>query len=203
MIGWRPPKELFVRLNNDGAYKEHVVAGGCGGLLRGSQGEWLRGFAKCVGLCSAFLAELWGVYEGLRYAYRMGFRKVELHIDSVSVVCVLKKGNSRSIHGGPFLKQIWKLLELDWLVEISHTYREANECVDALANIRCSLDYKAVFFDECPSQIRDIFHFDLLGNTSHYKKYRFWHRQMSLPKTQSCCKKCFSQRKNCCCMSLA
>jgi hypothetical protein len=39
--------------------------------------------------------------------------------------------------------------------------------------------------------------------TQHYKKYRFWQRQMSLAKTQSCCKKCFSQQKNCCCMSLA
>jgi hypothetical protein len=39
--------------------------------------------------------------------------------------------------------------------------------------------------------------------TIHYKKYHFLQRQMLLPKTQSCCKKCFSQRKNCCCMSLA
>ncbi|MCI21595.1 ribonuclease H protein, partial [Trifolium medium] len=68
---------MFVRLNTDGAYKEQVVPG-CGGLLRGSQGERLGGFAKCVGLCSAFVAELWGVYEGLRYAHRKGFRKVEL-----------------------------------------------------------------------------------------------------------------------------
>ncbi|KAK2425774.1 hypothetical protein QL285_024518 [Trifolium repens] len=36
----------------------------------------------------------------------------------------------------------------------------------------------------------------------HYKKYRFWQRQMSLPKTQSCCKKYFLQQKKCCCMSL-
>jgi hypothetical protein len=72
-------------------------------------------------------------------------------------VCVLNKGISRSNHGGAMLKQIWKLLEIDWLVEISHTYREVNKCTDVLANISCSLDYKAVFFDACPPQIRDIF----------------------------------------------
>ncbi|MCH94327.1 putative non-LTR retroelement reverse transcriptase, partial [Trifolium medium] len=98
MIGWTPPRDLFVKLNTDGAYKEHVVAG-CGGLIRGSQEEWLGGFAKCVGLCSAFVAELWGVYEGLRYAHRLGFRRVELHSDSVAVVRVLKKGSSTSING--------------------------------------------------------------------------------------------------------
>ncbi|MCI40979.1 ribonuclease H protein, partial [Trifolium medium] len=99
-------------LNTDGAYKANLVAG-CGGVIRGSQGEWLGGFAKCVGLCNVFVAELWGVYEGLRHVYRMGFKKVELHIDSEAVVSVLKKGNSTSSLGCSLLKQIWKMLEKD------------------------------------------------------------------------------------------
>jgi hypothetical protein len=96
MIRWQPPKELFVKLNTDGAYKEEWVAG-CGGVIRGIHGEWLGGFAKGVGLCSAFVAELWGVYEGLRQAYRLGFRKVELNIDSEAVVRVLKKKGVRRV----------------------------------------------------------------------------------------------------------
>jgi ribonuclease HI len=86
---------MFVRVNTDGAYKEHVVAG-CGGIIRGSHGEWLGEFSKCVGLCSAFVAELWGVYEGLRYAHMLGFRRVELHIDSEAVVRVLETCSTTS-----------------------------------------------------------------------------------------------------------
>jgi hypothetical protein len=42
---------------------------GCGGLIRGSGGgEWLGGFSKFAGSCSAYIAELWGVFEGLKYA---------------------------------------------------------------------------------------------------------------------------------------
>jgi hypothetical protein len=52
---------MFVKINTDGAYKADQVAG-CGGVIRGMHGEWLGGFAKGVGLCSAFIAELWGVY---------------------------------------------------------------------------------------------------------------------------------------------
>jgi hypothetical protein len=37
-------------------------------------------------------------------------------------------------------------LDKDWLVEIAHTYREANKCADALTNIGCYLDYDIIFF---------------------------------------------------------
>ncbi|KAK2425118.1 Polynucleotidyl transferase, ribonuclease H superfamily protein [Trifolium repens] len=110
-----------------------------------------------VGLCKG------GVYEGLRQAYRLGFRKVELNIDSEVVVRVLMKGSSTSASGCSLLKRIWNLLKEDWLIEVSHTYREANKCVDALANIGCTLAAKCVFYDRCPAQIMDMYKFDLLG----------------------------------------
>jgi hypothetical protein len=34
---------------SDGSYKEGMVAG-CGSVIRGSDSEWLSGFAKLVGL---------------------------------------------------------------------------------------------------------------------------------------------------------
>jgi hypothetical protein len=75
MIRLNPPQTNFVRLNTNDAYKVNQTAG-CGGLIRGCDGEWLGGFAKGVGLCSGFVAELWGVLEGLKYVRRLGFLKV-------------------------------------------------------------------------------------------------------------------------------
>jgi ribonuclease HI len=86
---------MFVMLNTDGAYKDHQIAG-CGGVIRGNQGEWLGGFAKCVGLCSAFVAELWGVVEGLRYAYRLGFRKIQLSVDLLLLFRFFIKSRQRA-----------------------------------------------------------------------------------------------------------
>jgi ribonuclease HI len=161
-IRWRPPKISFVKLNTDGAYKKDQIAG-CGGIIRGNQGEWLGGYAKCVGLCSAFVAELWGVLEGLRCVRRLGFMNVELNIDSVAVVQVLKERRFNSSLGGALIKQIWKLLDMDWNIEIFHTYREANKCADDLANLGCSLGYDLVFFDACPLAIRETFANDSMG----------------------------------------
>jgi ribonuclease HI len=164
-INWKPLRENFVKLNTDGACKERKRAG-CGGVIRGNQGEWLRGFAKNVGNCSAFIAELWGVLEGLCLAHRMGFPNVELSVDSQAVVQVLKAGKVYSKHGMAILKKIRDMLALDWIVEISHEYREANKCADALANIGCSLDRDMVFFVECPLEIRHILLDDELGHSS-------------------------------------
>ncbi|MCI43937.1 ribonuclease H protein [Trifolium medium] len=51
----------------DGAYKEESVAG-CGGVIRDNNGVTVLkgGFGKNLGICSAYVAELWGVLEGLR-----------------------------------------------------------------------------------------------------------------------------------------
>jgi ribonuclease HI len=139
---------------------------GCGGIIRGNQGEWLGGFAKGVGVCSAFVAELWGVLEGLQYARRLRFMAVELNIDSVTVVQVIKTGKLSSPIGLPLVKQIRRYLELDWEVMIVHAYRESNNCADVLANIGCTLDREIIFYDFCPPQVRDSLVADELGITT-------------------------------------
>ncbi|PNX57779.1 ribonuclease H, partial [Trifolium pratense] len=55
---------------------------GCGGVIRDNNSVWRGGFANNLGICSAYVAELWGVvFEGLRYARRLGFNRIELEVD--------------------------------------------------------------------------------------------------------------------------
>jgi ribonuclease HI len=119
-----------------------------------------------VGLCNAFVAELWGVLEGLRYVRRMGFQKVELNVDSAAVVQVVKTGCIQSASGNSLARQIWRLMALDWEVEVHHIYREANKCADGLANMGCTLDYNLRSFDSCPSQIVELLIADNMGITT-------------------------------------
>jgi ribonuclease HI len=151
-----------VRLNTDGACKENNIAG-CGGIIRGNQGEWIGGFAKGIGDCSPFIAELWGVFEGLSLAWRLGFRKIELHIDSVAVVQVISTGKLSSKTGWSLVMNIQKLLDLEWEVKIAHVYREANQCADALATAGCQLDREIIFYEDCPTLLKDIVLADVMG----------------------------------------
>jgi ribonuclease HI len=97
--------------------------------------------------------------------YRLGFKKVELNIDSATVVGVIKKGKDNSLSVSSLLNQIWRMMDLDWQVEISHMYREANKCADALANIGCSTGYEIMYYETCPTQISELYLADCLGTT--------------------------------------
>ncbi|MCI28245.1 ribonuclease H protein [Trifolium medium] len=92
MIGWKPPVEGWVKVNIDGACKSESVAG-CGGIIRNNRGGWLGGFAKHIGSCSAFVAELWGVLEGLKHS-----------------------GVTSSAMGITLIKNIRRMLALNWNV---------------------------------------------------------------------------------------
>ncbi|KAI5389638.1 hypothetical protein KIW84_075073 [Lathyrus oleraceus] len=66
LIKWIPPSLSIVKFNVNGACIEGVDAS-CGGLVRDDEGCWMRGFAKHVGICSSYMAELWGLLEGLMF----------------------------------------------------------------------------------------------------------------------------------------
>ncbi|MCI50045.1 hypothetical protein A2U01_0071289, partial [Trifolium medium] len=70
----------------------------------------------------------------------MGFTNVELSIDSQVVVYVIQAGRMQGSAGCTVLKKIRRVMEQDWIVKVSHEYREANKVADSLANIGCSIE---------------------------------------------------------------
>ncbi|PNY06576.1 ubiquitin carboxyl-terminal hydrolase 8-like protein [Trifolium pratense] len=90
-------------------------------------------------------------------------RKVEMNLDSQAVVQVIKKKRLNSLMGSTVVRQIWRLLEMVWEVEVTHIYREVNKGADALANIGCSLDHGILTYDVCPDQLSELYGADCLG----------------------------------------
>jgi hypothetical protein len=94
------------------------------------------------------------------YVRSLGFNKVELNVDLEAVVQGIKRGRMNSALSCSLMKQIVKLLSLlDWVVEISHTYREANKCADTIANKACTLDYEITTYETRPSYLSNLFNF--------------------------------------------
>ncbi|CAJ2661468.1 unnamed protein product [Trifolium pratense] len=119
-LAWQAPSVSWIRLNTDGAAKVGAIAG-CGGVLRGNNVEWIFGFSKNIGICSAYVAELWGVLECLKLARLRGVTKIELHVDSHVVVKTLQSRSVGSPDARILVQSIMKMLALNWEVVIEHT----------------------------------------------------------------------------------
>lgn len=89
------------------------------------------------------------VFEDFKLTKRLGLKRVEVNIDSELTVKAIH-GDSRSIPCCCVLiKQIKKLIREHELVTISHIYRQANACVDALAKMG-AIARDFMTYDEVP-----------------------------------------------------
>ena len=81
-----------------------------------------RGFALNIGICSAALAELWGVYYGLCIAWDRGIRRLEVEVDSENAASFLKTG-IQDFNPLPYLVRLcYDFISRVWSVKISHVY---------------------------------------------------------------------------------
>lgn len=86
------------------------------------------------------MAELWGVFQGLKLAILKGFTRILLQVDSKAVILAIRSGNEGSASGWRLIQAIQKFIRMVNQFQINHMYKETNRCVDKLANHDCSLD---------------------------------------------------------------
>ncbi|KAL9830901.1 putative transcription factor interactor and regulator CCHC(Zn) family [Arabidopsis thaliana] len=156
LIAWVPPQEGWLKLNIDGGSHGNPGVATAGGVIRDVNGIWGGGFVVNIGICTAPLAELWGVYYGLFLVWERRARRVELEVDSQIVVGFLTTGISDS-HPLSFLVRLcYGFLSKDWIVQVSHVYREANRLADGLANYAFTLPLGFHLFDSAPDCVTPI-----------------------------------------------
>ena len=161
-MSWKPPEIGWILLKTDGASKEGYIVG-CRGVVRGENEEWICGFSKGSGSCDSYVAELWGAFEGLKFFRARGFNRMELHADSWVVSTTLSSSKIGTTTSRSLLQHIRRLLDMNWEVRICHSYREANACADALANIACDGGFILMLHEHQPIHIRMLFLADLIG----------------------------------------
>ncbi|KAG7540165.1 Ribonuclease H domain [Arabidopsis thaliana x Arabidopsis arenosa] len=170
-IAWKKPGEGWLKLNTDGASRGNPGLATAAGVLRDETGEWCGGFALNIGICSAPLAELWGVYYGLYIAWERRATRLEIEVDSEMVVGFLQTGISEA-HPLSFLVRLCHgFIARDWIVRFSHVYREANRLADALANYAFSLPLGFHFFASIPDSVNVVLLEDT-GGTAFPRRVR-------------------------------
>ncbi|KAG4974619.1 hypothetical protein JHK87_031440 [Glycine soja] len=94
----------------------------------------------------SLLAELWGLYEELKLAFSKGISCLEVHVDSKSMVDSIKGGKNGCVVGLRLIKGIQQLLAQEWTIKLVSIFKEANKCVDAIANEACEMEEDLMIF---------------------------------------------------------
>lgn len=126
-----------IKINSDGAVKEDGTAG-AGGVSRDELGRWVTDFVHNLGSCAVLKAELWGVLQGLKLAWVLGFRKVLVETDSLLVKNLIGKKLKLCHPLFSLVVQCQGSICRDWIVQFRHIYREANHVADFLASFALS-----------------------------------------------------------------
>jgi hypothetical protein len=117
-VGWKHPQEGWVKLNCDGACKENVNRAGCGGLLRDTNGKWLKEFVRKIGVCNALHAEMCGLYLGLELVWRDGVSHLCVEGDSKLLIDLVTNNCKTNGTTPSLMRRIRNLLDCSWHVEI-------------------------------------------------------------------------------------
>lgn len=98
LIKWEVPPLGLVELNTDGARD------------------------KKVGVCSAYIAELWGVYNDLHLVTRLRFRVIDMDVYSQQVVNEINTNKSSNIMGRKLISKIRSYFLQDCEIRTNHVY---------------------------------------------------------------------------------
>ncbi|KAE8714163.1 LRR receptor-like serine/threonine-protein kinase EFR-like [Hibiscus syriacus] len=155
---YRPPTAGAVKPNIDGAVDLRTAEAKAGGLIRDCNGQWLGGFHRNMGLCSAFQAELWVLLDGLKLAWTDGFKDIEVELDNQEVVDTLIA--NPHVHETSLIRRIRKLLQNQWKVKLSYVRREANAAADAIAHLERNVGLGFTTLHKMPIAVRRILNMD-------------------------------------------
>ena len=86
-----------------------------------------------------------------------------LESDSSNALSLIQKDSTERHPFASVIKRVRELLRRDYMVQISHIFREANRAVDFLANIGHSIQLGVCFYDFAPNGLASLLRDDIVG----------------------------------------
>jgi len=153
-----------VALNTDGAAKGNPGQATAGGVLRDHIGKWLVGFTENLGTCSSMKAEIQVVLRGLKLAQELAITKLWIQLDSQVLVGMLQ-GEIAWCPRHRFLLQQCRdlIIGREWMVRVTHCFREANQVANRLANLGITTSLGVTILQHPHLEVRDVLLTDCMG----------------------------------------
>ena len=137
-IRWERPNRGWHKLNTDGSSLGNPGMASGGGILHSESGTWIKAFTRKIGITTSFVAELWALRDGLNMCLNMQISALEIDLDAKVVVDLMCNAETLKNDNAAIVADCRLLLSQFPQVKVSHCYREANRCADALTRLGCS-----------------------------------------------------------------
>ena len=157
-IQWHASPNPSITLNTDGSALSNLGVASAGGILH-------------LGIATNNMAELVTIQQGLVMAWQLGFKFIQIELDSKVVLTWLTKTTmSYPTDMMSLICYCRSLMDWDWVVQVQHIYHEANACADALAKRGTHQQELLSVYNGCPSFVYMYYVKDLanLGSTRLY-----------------------------------
>ena len=161
---WECPPSSWFKLNTDGSSIGNPGKAGGGGVLRDSNGNWVRGFSSSFGITSSIQAELRALKDGLVMALELNVLYLVVEMDSLVAVDLVSSNKATNVFLSPVVDDCRFLLNRFEQVSVIHIYREANSCADALAKAGGDQVLDFITFNAPPLFVMEAFTFDCSNN---------------------------------------
>lgn len=160
-VKWQIPPRGWVKVNVDGSFIREGI-GGCGGVVRGHAGEWIKGFSIKLEEPIQIATEVAAVLEGLKLCWDLQLRKVIVESDDKEVVEAIQ-GKRQICACKDLWEQICELSNRDWNVTFDHVLRESNECANKLAAVSIKQREKCRHWNQPPKSVESMLFRDVMG----------------------------------------
>ncbi|MBA0869182.1 hypothetical protein Goshw_024265 [Gossypium schwendimanii] len=158
---WRPPKSGIIKLNFDASFENNSNFSISAVLARDSEGLIMGACTyPIVDVADAFVAKARACERALYFARDMGFRKVVVEGDSLTVIKKLKTNfTDRSILS-PISQHIRVLAEAFEEVTYNFVPREVNRAAHELATVGRTQKHPCFWVEEAPPLVAEVAELD-------------------------------------------
>ena len=115
-----------------------------------SHGEWISGFSRHIGIMNSFVAELWGLRDGLLLCSNLNIPSLIVELDAKSIVEIFCKTGYVNDAISPILDDCRMLITKFQQVQFKHYFCQLNQCADALARLGVDQDLDFRIFESPP-----------------------------------------------------
>ncbi|OEL30035.1 hypothetical protein BAE44_0008947 [Dichanthelium oligosanthes] len=164
-VTWAKPREGYLKINVDGAFRENMKSGGWGFVVRDQQGEAVAaGAGNLQHIIDPAQAEAMACLQALYFASASGMNRVELETDaSIMRTALLGSQLDKSSLGVLFREIKYQMYVNFTDVRVVYTPRSCNTVAHHLAGVGASLAPGGVLIwpNEVPSDVNVLVAADL------------------------------------------